>query len=52
MQDEKPKTPIPTPSRKCPECKGWIRGKGVVLNGREYCSSDCAIDEYERRGRK
>jgi hypothetical protein len=38
---------MPLPSRKCPKCREWIEGDGVVFEGREYCSSDCAIDAYE-----
>ena len=39
---------------KCAECKGFIQGKTVTYIGlssagsRSYCSSDCAIDAYER----
>lgn len=40
-------TERPKPSRRCPICKGFIQGEAVLYDGREYCSSDCAIDEFE-----
>lgn len=43
------------PDKRCTQCKGFIIGKPVVVAGVEYCSSDCAIDEYQERkgkGRK
>ena len=37
------------PSRVCPECKKPIEGKTVVMDHREYCSSDCLLKAYDRK---
>lgn len=41
------------PSRKCPECRGYIQGDGVIHKKSrfnvEYCSTDCLLDAYERK---
>lgn len=42
-----------TPSRVCAECASPIkRDDAPTLNGREYCSSDCLLDAWEREQTK
>lgn len=45
------------PTSMCPNCDGFVvAGEGVVMKGsldtREYCSSDCVLDAWQKQNNK